>query len=407
MRVTTAHSYDTTIAQLSKRQAELVEQQERISTGKRVIRASDDPVSAALSEAVQNRLSRVQTDQRAIDASRTSMQQAESALGEAGDLVQRVRDLIVAGGNATYGDTERLALAKQIQGLREQLFSVANRQDSAGRSLFGGLGGSSTPFVQEFGSGSGQVRFDGQRGQQAATDVRLPQSMDGHTVFMRVPQANGTFRSEQGAGNTGSLRSDIGQVLDLSALTGHDYRVDFAEVGGVMQYSVTDLNTATPVAGQTGVPYSNGMRVEFDGLSLQLNGNPAAGDTLDITPADTPTDLFQVMQDAIDALGTPTSASGDAARRTQDLGRALTELDAGHDRVLLARAQAGEWLNRADTIENLLGNREVDHAAEQSALEDLDLVKGISQFQSQQVGLDAALKSYAQVQRLSLFQYVS
>ena len=85
----------------------------------------------------------------------------------------------------------------------------------------------------------------------------------------------------------------------------------------------------------------------------------------------------------------------------------MTELDAGHDRVLLARAQAGDWLNRADTIENLLSNREVDHAAEQSALEDLDLVKGISEFQSQQIGLDAALKSYAQVQRLSLFQYVS
>lgn len=407
MRVTTAHSYDTTIAQLNKRQAELVEKQERISTGKRVLRASDDPVAAALSEAVQNRLSRVQTDQRAIDSSRTSMQQAESALGEAGDLVQRVRDLIVAGGNATYGDTERLALSKQIQGLREQLFSVANRQDSAGRSLFGGLGGSSTPFVQEFGPAGGQVRFDGQRGQQAATDVRLPQSMDGHAVFMRVPQANGTFRAEQGAANTGSVRSDIGLVTDLSALTGHDYRIDFAEVGGVMQYSVTDLTTATPVPGHTGVPYANGMRVEFDGLSLQLNGAPAAGDTLDITPADTPTDLFQVMQDAIDALATPTSGNSDAARRTQDLGRALTELDAGHDRVLLARAQAGEWLNRADTIENLLGNREVDHSAEQSALEDLDLVKGISEFQTQQVGLDAALKSYAQVQRLSLFQYVS
>lgn len=407
MRVTTAHSYHTTIAQLSKRQAELVEKQERISTGKRVIRASDDPVAAALAETVQNRLSRVQTDQRTIDASRTSMQQAESALGEAGDLIQKVRDLMVSGGNGTYGDGEREALADQIEGLREQLFSMANRKDSAGRSLFGGLGGSSTPFVQEFGSGGGQVRFDGQRGQQAATDVSLPQAMDGHAILMRVPQGNGTFRLDQGSTNTGGLRSDIGQVTDLSSLTGHDYRIDFAEVGGAMQYSVTDLTTASPVAGQTAVPYSTGMQVEFDGMSFQLAGAPRAGDRLDIAPADTPTDLFKVMQDAVDALRTPSGDPGDAARRTQDLGRALTELDAGHDRVLLARAQAGDWLNRADTIENLLSNREVDHAAEQSALEDLDLVKGISEFQSQQIGLDAALKSYAQVQRLSLFQYVS
>ncbi len=406
MRVTTAHSYDTTIAQLNKRQADLIEQQERISTGKRVIRASDDPVAAALAETVQNRLSRVQTDQRSIEASRTSMQQTESALAEAGDLILKVRDLMIAGGNPTYGGNDRTALANQLKGLREQLFSVANRQDSAGRSLFGGLGGSSIPFVQEFGPGGGQVRFDGQIGQQAATDVRLPQALDGHAVLMRVPQGNGTFRLEQGSANTGGVRSDIGKVTDLASLTGHDYRIDFAVVSGAVQYSVTDLTTASPVPGHSGVPYVSGMQVEFDGMSFQLNGAPAAGDILDIAPADAPTDLFKVMQDAIDALGAPTTAQGDAARRTQNLGRALTELDAGHDRVLLARAQAGDWLNRADTIENLLANREVDHTAEQSALEDLDLVKGISEFQTQQIGLDAALKSYAQVQRLSLFQYV-
>ena len=211
----------------------------------------------------------------------------------------------------------------------------------------------------------------------------------------------------QGATNTGSVRSDIGQVSNLSALTGHDYRIDFADVGGVMQYSVTDLTTASPVAGQTNVNYTAGMQVEFDGMSFQLTGAPQAGDTMSIAPADTPTDLFKVMQDAIDALRTPTNDAGDNARRTQDLGRALTELDAGHDRVLLARAQAGEWLNRADTIGDLLGNREVDHTAEKSSLEDLDMVKGISEFQAQQVGLEAAMKSYASIQKLSLFQYVS
>ena len=407
MRVTTAHAYDTTIANINQRQADLVEKQERISTGKRVMRASDDPVAAALAEAVRNRMSRVETDQRAIDASRTSMQQAESALGEAGDLIQRVRDLMIAGGNAAYGDTERKALAAQIEGLREQMFSVANRKDSAGRSLFGGLGGSPTPFVQELGSGGGQVRFDGQRGQQAATDVRLPQAMDGNEVFMRVAQGNGTFRVDQGSANTGGARSDIGQVTDLSALTGQDYRVDFANVGGVMQYSVTNLSTSSPVAGQTGVPYQTGMQIEFDGLSFRLDGAPAAGDSLDITPSDTPTDLFKVMQDAVDALRAPTVDPGDAARRTQNLGRALTEIDAGHNRILLARAQSGEWLNRADTIENLLSSRAVDQQAEQSTLEDLDMVKGISEFKNLEVGLQAALQSYASVQKLSLFQYVS
>ena len=90
----------------------------------------------------------------------------------------------------------------------------------------------------------------------------------------------------------------------------------------------------------------------------------------------------------------------------KSLGRNLTEIDAGLDRVLLARGRAGEMLNRADSLESMLDTRAVAYETEKSQLEDLDLIKGISDFQNQQVGLEAALKSYAQVQRLSLFEFV-
>ncbi len=407
MRVATAHSYDTTIAQITKRQAEMAAQQERISSGKRVMRASDDPVAAALSEAVQTRLSRVQTDQRALESSRTSIQQAESALGEAGDLVQRVRELIIAGGNAGYGSTEREALAKEIEGLREQLFAAANRQNSAGQGLFGGLGGSPTPFVQEFGSGSNEVRFDGQRGQKAAGDNQLPNAMDGESIWMRVPAGNGTFSIDLAAGNTGGVRSDTGQVSNPSALTGHDYRIDFSGSAGSMQYSVVDVTTGTPVPGQTGMPYGAGSLIEFDGMSFRLSGEPRAGDQVDITPSTAPTDMFRVMQDAIDTLRLDNGSSGDAALRTHNLGRALAELDAGHERMLMARAQAGEWLSRADSMGDLLGDREADHTIENSQLVDVDLVKAYSEFKTMEVGAQAALQSYASIQKLSLFQYLS
>lgn len=407
MRVATAHSYDTTIAQITKRQAEMAAQQERISSGKRVMRASDDPVAAALSEAVQTRLSRVQTDQRALESSRTSIQQAESALGEAGDLVQRVRELIIAGGNAGYGSTEREALAKEIEGLREQLFAAVNRQNSAGQGLFGGLGGSPTPFVQEFGSGSNEVRFDGQRGQKAAGDNQLPNAMDGESIWMRVPAGNGTFSIDLAAGNTGGVRSDTGQVSNPSALTGHDYRIDFSGSAGAMQYSVVDVTTGTPVPGQTGMPYGAGSLIEFDGMSFRLSGEPRAGDQVDITPSTAPTDMFRVMQDAIDTLRLDNGSSGDAALRTHNLGRALAELDAGHERMLMARAQAGEWLSRADSMGDLLGDREADHTIENSQLVDVDLVKAYSEFKTMEVGAQAALQSYASIQKLSLFQYLS
>ena len=134
MRIATANSYDTTINNLIKRQTELSAQQERISTGKRVQRASDDPVAAVLSETAQNRLSRVQADLRALEASRTSLSQAESALGESGELIQQAREIMISAGNPTYGASERESLAKNLEGLREQLLSVANRRDGSGRT---------------------------------------------------------------------------------------------------------------------------------------------------------------------------------------------------------------------------------------------------------------------------------
>lgn len=404
MRISTANSYDNTVSTLARRQAELAAQQERLSTGKRVLRASDDPVAATLSETAQNRLSRVQADQRALEASRSSLQQAESGLAESGDLLQRVRELIVTAGNGTFGPSEREDIAKQLEGLREQLIGVANRKDNAGRTLYGGLGGASTPFIDLYGPSGGGVRFDGQRGQQAPGNTSLPQALDGDAIWMRIPQGNGSFTLTLPNTNAGAVYSGLGQVTDPAALTGHDYSVSFASVAGVMQYSVTDQTTGTPVAGQTGVPYQPGKSIEFDGLSFEMIGAAADGDAIELKPVTAPTDIFQVVQTAIDTLRY--TGANRSANQTQELARVLGEVDAGMDRVLLARGRAGEWLNRADSLDGLLQTRSVAYETEKSQLEDLDLVKGISDFQNQQLGLEAALKSYAQVQRLSLFEFV-
>src|SRR5690606_366907 len=124
-----------------------------------------------------------------------------------------------------------------------------------------------------------------------------------------------------------------------------------------------------------GVPYEAGKTVAFDGLSFEMNGQPNAGDRIDLAPTTGTTDIFSVVQGAIDALRY--QGDGESAQRTQALGRALTEVDAGHDRVLLARGRAGEWLNRADSMDLLMNNRSTDLELEESRLVDLDMVKGI------------------------------
>ncbi|WP_306563561.1 flagellin, partial [Aquabacterium sp.] len=81
------------------------------------------------------------------------------------------------------------------------------------------------------------------------------------------------------------------------------------------------------------------------------------------------------------------------------------------DRVLgqfqTARSQAGEMLNRLDGIESRLADGKLAAQNEKSNAEDLDMVRAISEFQNKQTGYEAALQSYASIQKMSLFQYIS
>jgi flagellar hook-associated protein 3 FlgL len=72
-----------------------------------------------------------------------------------------------------------------------------------------------------------------------------------------------------------------------------------------------------------------------------------------------------------------------------------------------ARTAVGETLNRMEGIESRNSALKLAAENERSTAEDLDMVEAISRFQSQQTGYDAALKSYAMVQRMSLLNYLN
>ena len=110
------------------------------------------------------------------------------------------------------------------------------------------------------------------------------------------------------------------------------------------------------------------------------------------------------MQRAIDTLE-DTGLS--ATARTAALAHVNADLQTGQDRLLLVRGRLGELLQRADSIDSMLQDRSLAGQQALSQLTDLDMVRAISDFQTRQLGLQAALQSYAQVQRLSLFQFIA
>lgn len=184
MRITAALAFESSLNNLQKRQQQLSEAQERLTLGKRVTRSSDDPTAAARAERAMSLMYRAEANMRALESSRSVMQQTEAALGDATDLVQQVREFMVSAGNASYSDTERGTVAVALRGLRTQLLSVANRGDGVGGYLFGGQGSTTSPFVD----GPVGVEFAGTTGWlRAATDEPLPLSLDGRQAWLGAP----------------------------------------------------------------------------------------------------------------------------------------------------------------------------------------------------------------------------
>ncbi len=418
-RVSTANMYDNTLRNLNARQKSLVDLQENLTTGKRVVRPSDDPVAAAQAERAQTRLSRNETDVRALNMQRNSMALAESTLGEAGDAMQEFRALVVNAGNGAYTQTERDAIAQQLVSLRDQIFSYANRKDSNGLPLFQALGSAEQPI-------SGQLAFVGLPGQVASGATNIANVLDGFAAWTNVPTGNGVFTVDVNPANQGKAWADVGQVTDPStfaASTVDNYRIVFSGTADAPTYDVQDVATglsvlpaapppplAFPVSDTT---TSKPVTISFDGISIGISGKPAPGDEFTVArnsaDPDTRSNVFQVMDNVIAAIRNGSKPDGSTAsgQLTHALTRGLAEIDAGMNRMQAARGFAGDLLNRADRIENDLGTRSVQLEADRSRAEDLDMIQGISDFQNQQIGYEAALKSYAQVQKLSLFNFIS
>lgn len=398
MRITSANAFDASVDQLQKRQETLSQAQQKLSSGKRVERASDDPIAAARAERALGIMSRSDATQRALDASRNSMTLTEGALGDAGDLLQQIREALVQAGNGSYGDQERANLAQKMSVLRNQLFTVANRSDGAGNYLFGGQAASQPPFIDA----PGGVQYRGADGEtKTATAEQLPLTVDGQQAWLQAHSGNGVFLTQSAAGNTGSAWIDAGHVTSPASLTGSTYAVQFQTVAGTMSYSVLKDGNPTAIVNQ---PYQSGQAIEIDGMSFTVSGTPANGDQFTASPSTPSLSVFDALDRTIAQLKTPLRNAGQV---TQTVQSGLRDIDQSMTSLQSLRAHVGELLNQTDSADNRNAALKQYGATEQSNATDLDMVQAISDFQNQQSGYDAALKTYSMVQKLSLFQYIN
>ena len=397
MRLASSNFQDRSLELIQQRQVAVQQAQERLVSGKRVTRASDDPTAAARLERALSEEVRLQASQRSLDASRGVMKLAEQTVGEAGDLMQRARELMVEAGNATYSDSERKTLADRIRGVREDLLRLANRGDGVGAFLFGGQGAGSAPFVDA----PGGVQFRSLPGQVTAQPGDpLPMTVDGAAAFLTSPTGNGVVVTAAATGNGPGAWIDSGRVVDPAAVTGADYSIVFSTTASGTSYEILKDGTALPGGAQS---YRAGQAITFDGMAVTVQGVPASGDAFTVKPSTRTSSVFDTLDRAARELGTP-GRSGAQVAQSVDSG--LTGLDASLSTLMGVRSQLGSVLDRTDSLEQHLSGLQEQVDVQKADANDIDLAKAVSDLQSVQTGYDAALKAYSMVQRMSLFDYL-
>ncbi|MFN3415166.1 MAG: flagellar hook-associated protein FlgL [Caldimonas sp.] len=401
MRIATATAYQAAIQNLQDRQVDLTDAQVRLTSGKRVLRASDDPTAAARAERAAAAVDRSVVSQRAVESSRTAMSLAESALGDAVGLLQSARESLVAAGNGSYTAAERRGLAEQLQQYRDQLLSIANRQDGAGNYLFAGQGAAGAPFVNT----PGGVQFTGIGGAvSVASGEVLPATVDGQAAWMSAATGNGVFETQRINVN-GAAWIDAGRVTDPGLVQGLRYDVTFSVTAGTTTYTVQprDPDTGAPVGAATTGSYQSGAAITIDGIAFNISGAPADGDEFRIMPSTPTLSVFDALDRAIAGLRDASATPSEVVQTTTD---GLRNLDSVLARLQSVRSAVGDTLNRIDGVEDRLSASKLHAQTDRSNAEDLDMVQAISEFQNKQTGYDAVLKTYGTVQRMSLFQYL-
>jgi len=143
-RVTESTISSLTLANLQTNLARMQQIQEQLSSGRRVSRASDSPTDAAASMQYRASIKGAEQFSRNVDDGLAWLGMADNTITSMLPQVQRAKDLLLQGMNASSGADARAALADEIKELRESLIQSGNTT-YLGRYIFAGTASTTAP----------------------------------------------------------------------------------------------------------------------------------------------------------------------------------------------------------------------------------------------------------------------
>lgn len=231
LRVTQNSINRTQMAGLDQSLSRLQDTQRQLNSGKRLTKPSDSPVDTVAAMRLRDQQRQLSQLGDNITDGLSRLQASDDALTRMGDMLGRIRTLVVRGASGTYSGSDRAAMSAEIAQLKSGLVQLANTQ-IAGQPVFAGTANVTNAFDPVTGAYQGNSedvlrKVTSTEGAAGEMNVAIP----GDKVFGSETTGINLLGPDTGTpATTGLLEKIIANFTagDLTALNGNLADLDAA-----------------------------------------------------------------------------------------------------------------------------------------------------------------------------------
>ncbi|MGI2125861.1 flagellar hook-associated protein FlgL [Shewanella sp. DC2-4] len=403
MRLSSAQIFNQSITSVLQKQTATSKILDQLSSGKKVNTAGDDPVASQGIDNLNQKNALVDQFMKNIDYATNRLAVAESKLGSAEDLTGSMREQVMRAINGTLSGTERQMIAEEMKGSLEELLSIANSKDESGNYMFSGFSTDKEPFAFD-NSTPPKIVYSGDSGVKNSlvqTGVAMGTNIPGDSAFMKAPNGLGDYSVNYLASQQGEFSVKTAKIADTATYVADTYTFNFTDNGaGGTNLQVLD-SASNPVANVANFDATN--PVSFNGIEVKIDGKPSAGDSFTMEPQ-AEVSIFDTISSAIALIEDPNSANTPQGRA--QLAQILNNIDSGVNQISSARSVAGNNLKVVESYKETHTEEKVVNSSALSLLEDLDYASAITEFEKQQLALNAVSSVFSKVGSVSLFDFI-
>ncbi|MDA8687602.1 flagellar hook-associated protein FlgL [bacterium] len=413
------------VNQFSEINSELQSLQGKISSGKNILVASDDPVRSV--ELSGMKVVKEQIDQyiKNVDTSDSRMKNIDVNLENLTSLMVRANELMIQASSDVLGASDREAIAIEMDQLKEQAFGLANQQDSSGVFLFSGYKSKVQPFIKDI---SGNINYRGDRG---VTSLAVSESMvvetnlDGGSLFQNIKVGSNKpismFTLFENMSN--SIRTAAQAVYALEAPTSAEIEITNNNYGN-WSFDITGndgtASISSELIGDDPIDIITKINLADIGITASFSENEGKIklvsnqeglikiENLEIEGIDnaqkSPTSFITL--NATDSTGSPIGRSQTLYDANQLTSSQLNNISETQVHIANFRGKVGARLNLLERQKETLNERDIAIQKDMSKIGDADLAKLVTEMQSMMTSLQASQQAFVKISNLNLFEFI-